>query len=407
MGPVATAALTIDPPTDAMTPLAILAAASMLFWALLALDPARRWPRECRLPEPHGGTLGPQEGGDVVAVVPARDEAEVLPRTLPVLLDQLDGRLRVVLVDDDSTDGTAAVAREAARRAGAADRLTVVPATPTPPGWTGKVHALACGVEAVRRRFAPEWLLFTDADIRHRRGSVAALLAEAREEGRDLVSVMARLSAVTFWERLLIPPFVFFFQLLYPFRRVREPGSRVAAAAGGCVLLRRATLERAGGLASIRGAVIDDVSLARRVRDAGGSLWLGLDPGIVSVRPYRGLGELWRMVARSAFVQLGYRWSLLAVVLTGLVLLVMAPPFVAGVGVLAGDGIAAGLAGLAWGLEAWALLPAVRHHRVPGRWAWGLPFAALLYGLMTAHSAWNHLTGKGSRWKGRAYRPGG
>ncbi len=202
---------------------------------------------------------------------------------------------------------------------------------------------------------------------------------------------------------------MFFFQLLYPFRQVRDPGSRVAAAAGGCVLVKRGVLETAGGVGAIRGAVIDDVALGQAVKRAGGRLWLGFDPEIVSVRPYRSLGDLWSMVRRSAFVQLGYRWSLLVLVLVGLVLLIVSPPFVLVAALAAGfSPWAAWAAGLAWGLQAALLWPYVRHHRVPRVFAFTLPFASLLYGLMTWTSALDHFRGRGSRWKGRSYgAPGG
>lgn len=409
-----------------MSALEILALPPLVFWLLLALDRSRAWPRDHFLPP---GAERPAPGSRVVAVVPARDEAAVLPDTLPTLLAQqvpAGCRFSVILVDDGSTDGTARVAREIAAEAGRGERLRVVPATPRPAGWAGKVHALACGVAAATEApdggpgeggeggRAPDWLLFTDADVRHRPGSLAGLLAQAGR-GFDFVSVMARLHTRTFWEKLLIPPFVFFFQLLYPFRRVADPRSRVAAAAGGCILVRRRSLEAAGGVAAIRDAVIDDVSLARRVAAAGGRLWLGLDPGIASVRPYRGLGELWAMVARSAFTQLRYRWELLVLALVGLLVFVVAPPVVAAVAAVVlgtggtGDGAAVALAAalVAWALEAALLWPAVRHHRVAGGWAFGLPLAGLLYALMTFTSAWDHWRGRGVRWKGRAYRGDG
>ena len=402
-----------------ISPLEIFALLPFVFWGLLALDRSRTWPGELFLPTdaegPSGsnGTSGADEES-IVAVVPARNEADMLTLSLPSLLDQECPGLSVILVDDGSTDETLDVARRLAAKRSTGDRLRIVEATPTPVGWAGKVHALACGVEVATEGVMPEWLLFTDADIRHRQGSVRALLRKAREpEGPyDLVSVMARLRGESFWERLLIPAFVFFFHLLYPFRRVRSKGSRVAAAAGGCVLIRRETLAAAGGLAALEGAVIDDVALAKAIQGAGGRLWLGFDPGTVSVRPYRGLGPIWRMVSRSAFVQLRYNWLLLAAVVAGLLLFVASPPLLAAMAaweVWAPEG-ASGSAQrallwslFAWALEARALRPYVRHHRVPVGWSLALPFASVLYASMTVSSALDHALGRGSRWKGRSY----
>lgn len=395
--------------------LEIVALVGLGFWVLLFVEGSRLWPGDCRLAAGGGSWEG--TAPRLVAVVPAREEAEVLPRTLPALLGQDLPGFRVVLVDDGSRDGTAEVARQVARETGAIGRLQVIQAPPAPPGWSGKVHALARGVEAAVADSLgeePEWLLFTDADIHHRPGSVRDLLAQAREGPYDLVSVMARLRAKTFWEWLLIPPFVFFFNLLYPFRRVNDPRSRVAAAAGGCLLLRREALERAGGFPAIRGTWIDDVALAQRVKAAAGRIWLGLDPGIVSVREYPGLRDLWRMVARSAFAELRFRYDLLLAVLAASAVLLVAPPFLLLAGLAGAVQGSASLmnpsfrillwAAATWGLQSAALLPWARHHRVPTLYALTLPFASLLYALMTAGSAWDHLRGRGPAWKGRRYR---
>jgi hopene-associated glycosyltransferase HpnB len=405
-----------------MAALALLAGLVAVSQLVLLLAPRRRWPGEWRVPTVAPSTR-PDRGDAVVAIVPARNEAAVLPATLPSLLDQLGGTLRVVLVDDKSTDGTAAVARRVAEEHGATERLTVLAAPPCPEGWTGKLHALDWGVrhappESAESAESAEsgstgaasWWLFTDADIAHRPGALAGLLAVAvgaldGAGGRDLVSVMARLRAESFWERLLIPPFVFFFQVLYPFRQVSRPpsdGASVAAAAGGCVLLRRESLAAIGGLAALRGAVIDDVTLARRVRDAGGRLWLGLDPGITSVRRY-GLADLWGMVARTAFTQLRHRWSLVLLVMLGLGVAYGVPLLATGLGLATATPLLT-LTGLfAWTAAAMPCAPVVRYHRVPAWFALTLPFAAFLYGLMTLTSAIQHARGRGARWKGRSY----
>jgi hopene-associated glycosyltransferase HpnB len=306
-------------------------------------------------------------------------------------------------------------------QSGSAVDLEVVSTGPRPAGWSGKVHALERGYRVILEDAdragmePPEWLLLTDADIRHRAGSVASLLfkAESKRSGGtfDLVSVMARLRTDGFWERLVAPTFVFFFQLLFPFRKVAMPDSRVAAAAGGCVLLRRSALQKAGGMAAIRSAIIDDVALAKAVKGAGGRIWLGFDSGICSLRAYPRLADLWQMVSRTAFTQLRYSSILLILTLVWLSVFVVSPPIVI-VWVLTaispsldlvGDspGRALVWASLAWVLMSVALLPAIRYHRVPVIYTISLPLGGLLFGLMTASSAWKHWRGKGSSWRGR------
>ena len=396
-------------------PALLLAFAVLAFWTLLLLDRSRRWPAELFL-DPNAAPAAAQS---VAVIVPARDEAAVLPLTLPSLLVQRNSDLQVVLVDDGSGDGTTSVAAEIAAgvlagRAPSASRFQSVRTEATPRGWSGKVFALETGLRAIDegRVPPPEWLLLTDADIRHPPSSVDSLLAMADCGGYDLVSVMARLHCVTVWERVVIPAFVFYFQLLYPFRSVRDRVSPVAAAAGGCILVRRRTLRQVGGFAAIRDAVIDDVALAKALKKAGSRLWLGFDDRIVSVRSYETLGGLWRMVSRSAFVQLRYRYELVLLVVLGLVVFFVSPPLLA---TIAGarllrqpvvDPVAVRI--LAVALAAWliqfrCLHPYVRHHRVPFWYAFLLPLAALLYAGMTVSSGWNHLRGRGVRWRGREY----
>lgn len=383
---------------------------SLAFWILLTLERSRSWPTEMLLPE--ASAMPSVQRETVVAIVPARNEAALLPATLPALLGQEGLSLQVFVVDDGSTDGTADIARLAAERTGHSEDLQVIAADERPAGWTGKVHALHCGYQAAGR---PDWLLLSDADIWHRQGSARSLLRQAGAgepyNAFDMVSVMARLRVQTFWERLIIPAFVFFFQLLYPFRRVAQVGSSVAAAAGGCILIRRELLEAAGGFAAVGGAIIDDVALAKTIKGVGGRLWLGFDPGIRSLRAYPRLQDLWQMVARTAFTQLGHSWLLLIVTLLALAIVIVSPPVVIGLGLFdltLGDAAEAQSVrrAMIWAMSAWllmarALWPAVKYHALPARWSATLPASGILYGLMTATSAWRHLVGTGPRWRGR------
>lgn len=381
-----------------MTVLWWVSVVSLLAWLWLAVCHGGFWRTDQRLP---GGGGEPASWPSVVVLVPARDEAEVLPLSLPGLLAQeYPGRARVVLVDDHSTDGTGGLARELARRVGGLE-LTVTTPPPLPAGWTGKLWALRHGVE--RAGADAEWLLLTDADIAHRPGSLRALVAAGEGGGLDLVSQMARLRVESGWERLIVPAFVYFFAQLYPFRRSNRTRSRTAAAAGGCSLVRRRALERAGGVAAIRGAVIDDVSLARAVKRTGGRTWLGLADRVESVRPYPGLGPLWRMVSRSAYAQLRYSPPLLAGTVAGLALVYLVPPVAALAGAAAGAWWTAGAGLAAWAVMAGTYAPMLRYYGQPVAAAALLPFTALLYLLMTVDSAVQHWRGRGAAWKGRTY----
>lgn len=403
-----------------MTVLEVWALVCLAFWIGLATDRGRAWPREAVLPEVDGGSRA-RHYDRVVAIVPARDEEVTLVRTLPSLLRQ-EALDLVLVADDGSVDATREVTLRVAEGARLASRLRLVSVPPPPAGWSGKVHALSFATADLAQGgrneadLDREWWLFSDADIELGPMAVAALLerAESREQGGpfDLVSVMARLHVGSFWEKLLVPPFVFFFHLLYPFRRVRDPRCRVAAAAGGCILVRRAVYEAVGGHAAIREALIDDVALAKLVKENGGRVWLGFDERVSSIRPYQRLRDLWQMVSRSAFVQLRYRFDLLLLVILVLSLFVVAPPFLLGsAAMMASAGFlplpvlfrVILLAGFAWVLQARALRPAVLHHRVSVVFSFSLPLAAALFGLMTLSSAWDHTSGRGQRWKGRSY----
>lgn len=248
-----------------------------------------------------------------------------------------------------------------------------------------------------------EYLLLTDADIAHGPDSLAELVAAAEANRLDLVSQMARLRVETGWERLIVPAFVYFFAQLYPFRWSNRPGSRTAAAAGGCSLVRREALERAGGVAAIRGAVIDDVSLARAVKATGGRTWLGLAEQVDSVRPYPRLAQLWRMVSRSAYAQLRHSPVLLLGTVLGLTLVYLVPPVAVLAGVAAGAWPVAVAGGAAWALMTGTFVPMLRYYRQPAPAALLLPFTAALYLLMTVDSAVQHWRGRGAAWKGRTY----
>ncbi|MFF3016797.1 glycosyltransferase [Streptomyces sp. NPDC057939] len=381
--------------------LLIAACSSLAAWLWLTLAQGMFWRTDVRLPP----RTAPARWPSVAIVVPARDEAEVLPRSLPSLLAQdYPGPAEVVLVDDGSTDGTAALAlRLAAEHPGLP--LTVVSPGEPAPGWTGKLWALRHGIAHARSRDSaePEYLLLTDADIAHAPDSLRELVSAATSARLDLVSQMARLRVVSSWERLVVPAFVYFFAQLYPFRRINRPGGRTAAAAGGCVLLRTEAAVRAGVPDSIRQAVIDDVSLARAVRASGGRIWLGLAERVESVRPYPALGDLWRMVSRSAYAQLRHRPVLLAGTVAGLVLVYLVPPVALVAGLAAGRPAVAWAGGLAWLLMAGTYLPMLRHYRQPVALAPLLPFTALLYLLMTVDSAVQHYRGRGAAWKGRTH----
>ncbi|MFF0447572.1 glycosyltransferase [Streptomyces sp. NPDC004609] len=389
-----------------MSPLAWTAVGSLLAWGWLLLGQGFFWRTDQRLPPRVTAPGAPDSWPDVVVVVPARDEAAVLPDSLPSLLAQdYPGHAGIVLVDDGSTDGTADVARALSERYGGLPLTVVSPGEPGP-GWTGKLWALRHGMALARSR-GPAYLLLTDADIAHDPDSLRTLVAAARDHRLDLVSQMARLRVAGGWERLVVPAFVYFFSQLYPFRWVNRPGARTAAAAGGCVLLSMEAADRAGLPDSIRQAVIDDVSLARAVKRSGGRIWLGLAERVDSVRPYPRLADLWGMVSRSAYAQLLYSPLLLVGTVMGLTLVYLVPPVALAVGVIGGDAPAAWAGGVAQAVMAATYLPMLRYYRRSPLLALVLPFTALLYLLMTVDSAVQHYRGRGAAWKGRTYaRPG-
>jgi hopene-associated glycosyltransferase HpnB len=363
----------------------ILAAVAAVIWVGILLAPWRAWSTAERLDPAFGAGDDPSgiDLSDVTALVPARDEATVIGTTIAGLRAQGAG-LRILVIDDQSSDGTADIARAAGAE--------VMAGAPLAEGWVGKLWALEQG----RRSVGTRRTLLVDADIELLPGVVAALIAK----DRALVSLMAVLEMRTGWERLLIPAFVYFFKLLYPFRISNSASRLVAAAAGGCVLVETAMLERIGGFGALRGAIIDDCTLARKVKDAGGRTWVGLTHSAISLRRMPTLGTIWHMVARSAFAQLRYSTVLLVLCVVVLVIAFWVPV----AGVVAGGGAT-------WWLSVTALVamvatyvPVLKFYGRSPLWALALPVAGTLYLLMTVSSAVRAWRGVRSSWKGREYR---
>lgn len=334
----------------------------------------------------------------VAAVVPARDEADVIAASIGSLLAQdYPGPFKVILVDDGSVDGTAAAAREAARAAGRPERLEILTGAPLPSGWTGKLWAMSQGVAHAEAWAAPPRLLWlTDADIAHAPDNLSRLVARAEAGGLALTSLMAELRCRSFAERMLVPAFVLFFQMVYPFRWANRPDRATAAAAGGCMLVRRSALDAAGGLPAIRSAIIDDCALAAALKRQG-PIWVGLTHRATSLRGYPTVGAVGRMVARSAYAQLDYSPWLLAGTLAGLLLTFIAPPALA---LLApAPARFAGIA--AWIAMAVAFQPMLRFYGRSPLWGPALPLIAALYSAFTLQSAIDVWRGRGGMWKGR------
>ncbi len=376
--------------------LAALTILSLISWMCLILWRGSFWQAG-----PVLSAAGKLEAWPSVAViVPARDEAATIGHIL-YCLRSLDypGELQIIVVDDCSSDGTAAIAGESAT--GPGHPLRIIASRPTEPRWSGKVWAMAQGVELSVGAFpGARYFWFTDADIEHEPHALRALVWLAETGRLDMVSTMVRLHCENFWERLLIPAFVFFFRMLYPFRLVNNPHSRVAAAAGGSMLVRVEALKQAGGLGPIHGELIDDCALARLLKK-NGLVWLGLTSSSRSIRKY-GFVEIWRMVARSAYTQLRRSPSLLAATLAAMVIVFLMPVFGLTHGLAAGRLSEASSGGIAWSLMTLAYCPMIRFYGLPAPAALTLPVASFLYALMTFDSALRHWRRRGGMWKGRS-----
>ncbi len=389
--------------------LTLLSGLSLCIWIGLLIGRGSFWLADQRLElDTLASKPDPDPWPSVCAVIPARNEADVLPQTLGSLLCQdYPGSFHIILVDDRSTDDSAMVAQAIAAGFERTERLTVMRGDPLPSGWSGKVWAMAQGVTAGIQQDPDYWLL-TDADIQHTDSSLTQLVLKAEQDHLDLVSWMVLLRCESIWERWLIPAFVFFFQKLYPFRQVNQPDHPMAAAAGGCILLHQSALNRIGGLARIRSALIDDCSLAAAIKGSQSSsgrrgLWLGLTETTRSLRPYPQLADIWGMVARTAYTQLNYSPLLLMGTVLGMTVIYLIPPLGLIWGLVFNHAIGILFAGTAWILMMMAYRPTLTVYRRSILEALLLPGVALLYMLMTINSALKHWQGSGGVWKGRSY----
>jgi hopene-associated glycosyltransferase HpnB len=370
------------------------ALAALFAWFMVLIAPWRPWStRECLAADAQRQR---EPLDDVTVLIPARDEADTLPKTLACLAEQGPG-LEILVVDDQSRDSTGDIVQGLG---GAGARL--ISGAALPEGWTGKVWAQAQAQPFLRRPL----VLLLDADIALAPGMIATLRARLRERRLGLVSLMAELPMEGFWERLLIPAFVYFFKLVYPFAIANSPpnspGKRMAAAAGGCVLLERRALDAIGGFESVRDAIIDDCTLARRVKDAGFGTWIGLTRSATSHRRYRGLGDIWRMVTRTAFTQLRYSWLLLALCTLLMAVCFLSPVLIA----FSPEPLARVIAITAWFFMWLAYVPTLRFYGLPTAWGLLMPFIGLLFLIMTWDSARRYLLGERSAWRGRRYAAG-
>ena len=359
------------------------------FWQLLAFDddisvqePLLSWPR-------------------VAVIAPARNEAETIGRAVESLVKQeYGGEYHVVVVDDHSDDETGILAREAAEHAGAGERVSILRGAALENGWTGKLLAMRQGVGSDAAREA-DFFWFTDADIEHAPDTLRRIVQRAERDKLDLVSLMALAQVNSFPERLLIPPFLYFFLKLYPPSWIASRTRKAAGAAGGCILLRRAVLERIGGLAAIRGEVIEDCAMARAVKRTGGGLWMGITRKSVSLRTYTSFTEIQDLIARTAFTQLGYSGLALVGTLLGMLVTYLLPVIFA----FSPHAVVWRMGLAAWALMAITYLPTVRFYRMSALWAAALPLAASFYSYATLLSAARYWLGRGGQWKGRAQAP--
>lgn len=367
----------------------------LLIWLVIVFGRGRFWSVRNHLLPASRGEYRPVR---VCAVVPARNEADTIARTVTALLRQkFNGTLHVIIVDDHSVDQTATIATRAAEAIGRRAALTVIRGEPLPEGWTGKLWAVSQGLKEAHA-FSPDYLLLTDADIEHCSLTISTLVAKAEREQLALTSLMVRLHCCTLPEKMMIPAFVYFFFLLYPPRWIANPDARTAGAAGGCMLVRPDALARTAGMESIHGEIIDDCALAKAIKGSGGSVWLGLADASSSLRPYDSFRKIFKMIERTAFNQLKHSTLLLIGTIVGMLLTFVLPIAL----LLSRSPAATVLAIVAIGLMVRSYLSMVLYYRLSPMWSLALPASACFYLWATFKSAWNFWWGHGGQWKGRA-----
>ena len=384
-----------------------IATLSLIIWIFLLLFWGQFWQANQRL---EINNIDLTSYPSVCAIIPARNEADVLPVSLKSLLNQdYSGQFSIILIDDQSTDKTGEVAQEIANHLNQSDRLKVIQGKPLPIGWSGKLWAMEQGIQTAKNQgLSTDYFLFTDADIEHHSTNLKELVTKAENENLALTSLMVLLRCDSFWEKFLIPAFVFFFQKLYPFPWVNNPQNKMAAAAGGCILIKRDRLEEIGSIPSLREALIDDCTLAQKIKGLSApgnptAIWLGLTEKTKSLRPYDSLNTIWNMIARTAYTQLNYSPLLLLGTILGMSLVYLAAPVILLFGCYLESRNLIIVSSLTWFLMAIAYLPTLRLYKLSPLWSLSLPIIALFYNLMTIDSALRHGRGKGGGWKGRVY----
>lgn len=373
-----------------------LAWVALLAWLYLAVFHWKFWRSDRFLPAVTGAV---KKWPSVVAIIPARNEEKILGQTLKSVADQdYPGAFRVIVVNDSSIDNTARVAKKVKGKAS----VEILDAKPLEEGWAGKLWAMNSGVEGAGKKAKADYIWFTDADICHEPDVLRGLVAAAVLDNRTMVSQMVKLHCESFWEQVLVPAFIFFFQLLYPFGAINSDKSKRAGAAGGCILIEQATLAKIGGLGAIKDALIDDCALAGTVKGAGGRIWLGFGMKSRSIRPHT-FSDFWATVVRTAFTQLQYSWVLLVAAILGLVLILLVPLFLFVMGLVGGNPVLSVVGGCGWMVGVVLYWPTLRLYRLDAAYGVLLPLAGILYMLMTIDSALRHIGGTGGRWKERSY----